>query len=486
MRRSPFTTLVFAFFTSWIFACTPPAETDKPAASAANSGEAEASGSPPDVLFISIDSLRADHVGAYGYGRPTTPTIDSLAASGALFENAFSTTSWTLPSHTAMLTGLVDRAHGVTAPKRTLGPGIPTLAKAFAEAGYRTVGLYSGPFLHPQFGLSRGFDEYIDCTSYQLAAKPSGKDIKLHNASHADITNPNILRNFSAAVENIGEEPVFYFVHMWDVHYDLIPPPPFDTMFDPHYEGTYSGHNFRHDPKFKTGMPEEDRQHVLALYDGEIRYTDATIEKLLGALKAVGRLENTIVVITSDHGEEFLEHGGKGHKQSVYQEVIRVPLIVSWPGKIGNEKVATPVSIVDIAPTLLSLAGAPPLAVTSGRALFNADGTPAGRDPRPVLSELFNHDGKAMYSSVIYENEKVIAGSKMKQPAYFDLSTDPGEMDPANASDSVGGRKLLGKLEAEIARAERSASATPDSGRSKEHELSDDVSERLRSLGYLE
>jgi arylsulfatase A-like enzyme len=438
------------------------------------------------VLFISIDSLRADHVGAYGYDRPTTPVIDSVAESGAVFETALSTTSWTLPSHAAMLTGLVDRAHRVTAPKRTLGPGIPTLAEAFSDAGYRTVGLYSGPFLHKQFGLSRGFDEFVDCTSYQLAAKPSGKDLKLHNASHGDITNPNIARNFFDTLSRTDEKPIFYFVHMWDVHYDLIPPAPFDTMFDPDYEGSYSGHNFRHDPKFKKGMPEADRNHVLALYNGEIRYTDTTIGELLDALRAEGRLENTIIAITSDHGEEFLDHGGKGHKQSIYQEVIRVPLVISWPGKIREEREETPVSIVDIAPTLLSLAGIPPLPFASGRALFDSDGAPANRDAKPVLSELFNDDGKAMYSSVVYEDAKVIDGLKMKNPLYFDLGADPSEMHPSNASRSADGRKLLKMLKAEIARAEKRASATPDSGRSKDHELSDDVSERLRSLGYLE
>ena len=122
----------------------------------------------PNVVLISIDSLRADHVGALGYSRPTTPTIDSLAAAGSLFTRAYSTTSWTLPAHAALLTGLPDSAHGVTLPRHVLREELVTLTEVLREAGYRTVGFYSGPFLHPIFGFGQGFEQYVDCTSNGL------------------------------------------------------------------------------------------------------------------------------------------------------------------------------------------------------------------------------------------------------------------------------------------------------------------------------
>jgi arylsulfatase A-like enzyme len=455
---------------------------DVPAADAATSLLRD----PPNVILISIDSLRADHVGAYGYGPPTTPVIDELAAGGAMFMQALSTTSWTLPSHVAMLTGLYDRAHGVTAPTRTLGKAIPTLAESFSAAGYRTVGLYSGPFLHPQFGLSRGFDEYVDCTSYRVGNRAAVTKGKAHADSHKDITNPNVVWNFLDTLSRKGKEPLFYFVHLWDVHYDLIPPPPFDTLFDPDYGQSYSGHNFRHDPKFKKGMPDEHLRHVLALYDGEIRYTDTTIGFLLSAFKAAGKLDNTIVVVTADHGEEFLEHGHKGHNQSLYQEVLRVPMIFSWPGKIARERVATPVSIVDIAPTLLSLVGAPPLPASSGRALFGKGGKPVTRQAKPILSELSNLQGKPILAAVVYGERKVISGSKIGKPVYFDLQKDPTERRPLRVSEISQGDELMEILKREMSIADKQAGRTPRQGQSKDHELTDDVSERLRSLGYLE
>jgi arylsulfatase A-like enzyme len=461
------------------------------ATNAMDAPNAEAATAPlsnrPNVLLISIDSLRADHVGAYGYGPPTTPVIDRLAAAGAVFTQALSTTSWTLPSHIAMLTGLYDRAHGVTVPTRTLGDAIPTLAESFSSAGYRTVGLYSGPFLHPQFGLSRGFDEYVDCTSFRMGSKEALTPGKSHNDSHKDVTNPYVTWNFLETLNRAGKKPQFYFVHLWDVHYDLIPPPPFDTMFDPDYDAQYSGHNFRHDPKFKTGMPAKDRKHVLALYDGEIRYTDTTIGLLLSAFKSAGRLDNTIVVITADHGEEFLEHGRKGHKQTLYQEVLKVPLIISWPGKIAPERIDTPVSIVDIAPSLLSLIDAPPLPASSGRALFGEAGVPAGREARPILSELFNLPGKAALSAIVYKDRKLLVSAKKgTEPVYFDLREDPEELLPQPIAEAAEHRDMMEALDREISRAQRQAGATPTPGRSRDHELTEDLSERLRSLGYLE
>jgi arylsulfatase A-like enzyme len=233
-------------------------------------------------------------------------------------------------------------------------------------------------------------------------------------------------------------------------------------------------------------MPAEYLKHVLALYDGEIRYTDTTIGMLLSAFKAAGRLENTIVVVTADHGEEFLEHGHKGHNQSLYQEVLRVPMVFSWPGKIAREQVTTPVSIVDIAPTLLSLVGAPPLPASSGRALFGKGGKPMARPTKPILSELSNLQGKPILAAVVDGDRKVISGSKMGKPVYFDLRKDPTERRPRRVSEVPQGAELMEILKREISLADKQAGKTPSEGQSKDHELTDDVSERLRSLGYLE
>ncbi|MBU0617850.1 MAG: sulfatase-like hydrolase/transferase, partial [Planctomycetes bacterium] len=188
----------------------------------------------PNILLISVDALRPDHLGCYGYGRATSPNIDKLAGEGALFENAISSTSWTLPAHAALFTGLADSVHGCTDTDRRLAENRYTLAERLKDAGYATVGFFSGPYLHPVFELGQGFDEYVDCTSYPELTERNGIDAKavdsasVHERSHRDITNPRVYERASAWLTENKRRPFFMFVHMWDVHFDFIPPPPYD------------------------------------------------------------------------------------------------------------------------------------------------------------------------------------------------------------------------------------------------------------------
>ena len=294
----------------------------------------------PDIVLVSIDSLRADHVGCYGYGRPTTPAIDRLAAEGARFRNAVSTTSWTLPAHASMFTGLYSDTHGVVDNGLALSGNIVTLTEALKGAGYHTAGFFGGPYLMPEFGFNQGFDTYECCMSqFQPGQDHSEDQVGVGPQSFADITGPLTLEKTEAWIDTLDSRPFFLFVHLWDVHYDYIPPGEYARMFDPDYSGTLDPRMMLRNASIRPGMPERDLQHLIALYDGEIRYTDDNLARLLAELDRVGRLDSALIVVTSDHGDEFFEHGQTGHQKTLYDEVLRIPLVIRWPGKIQRRVV---------------------------------------------------------------------------------------------------------------------------------------------------
>jgi hypothetical protein len=301
-----------------------------------------------NVVLISIDSLRADRLGCYGEAHDTSPTIDRLAREGVRFANATSPTSWTLPSHMSMLTGRYLLSHGVISETDRLNQSVPTLAEALRASGLATGGVVSTLFLHPRYGFARGFDYYDD-------------------SSISGITNFDLLRAEPApevtrlAINWLRQQQnrrFFLFLHFWDVHMDYIPPSPYDQMFDPGYRGSIDGSNFRYNPAVNPRMAQRDLDHVLALYDGEIRWVDDHIAKVLAALDEMGVGDRTAVIVTADHGDEFFEHGGKGHGRTLYREVVHVPLIMRIPGVTPGKVVRMPVSLVDIMPTVLDLVGA--------------------------------------------------------------------------------------------------------------------------------
>ena len=431
----------------------------------------------PNVLLVSIDSLRADHLGFMGYERATSPVMDRLARSAVVFDNAHSSSSWTLPAHAALMTGLPDSAHGVSRGGRALPAAAETLAEAFRVAGYRTMGFYSGPFLHPVYGFGRGFDEYVDCSSYGLGSADADPK-RLHSASHRDVTGPIVKRELEARVASLGRGPWFVFVHLWDVHYDYIPPAPYDTMFDPDYTGSMTGVNFKRNRDFKPGMDEADRRHVLALYDGEIAWTDNTLGSLVRALLAEqGDLDNSIVVVTSDHGDEFLEHGGKGHRRTLYEEVLKIPLLLHWPAGLKSRRVSEAVGLVDLAPTLLDLAGLPPMASVVGSSLAGLARGGVQAD-RAVLAEL--NVAPHLLSAVVQGQSKLITRRHGRRPEYFDLRSDPGEQRPlpADSGGALSGR-LRGLLNEAEQRALKPLLLSPS-------DLSPAMEEQLRQLGYLD
>ena len=444
-------------------------------------GEPTARGTPPNIVLISIDSLRADHVGAYGYPKPTSPTIDRLAAEGLVLERAFSTTSWTLPAHTALFTGMDDVTHTVTDDGKRLPASVPVLPEILRDRGYRTLGFFSGPYLDPAFGFARGFDEYVDCTSYAGLANGEAPGLDALHASHRDVTNPILLDRVGAHLAKGLPQPFFLFLHFWDVHYDYIPPERYWRMFDPDYGGTFSGENFERNRAFKRGMDPADFQHVLALYDGEIRYTDETIGALLDELKRRELLENTLVVITADHGDEFLEHGRKGHGHTLFDEVTHIPLIAWLPGRIAPGRDPRLASISDIAPTILALAGIDGALQGNGASLL-APPDPARALLLEVQAPAWGADLVALRSA----KEKVIVNQRADRTFVYDLEKDPAEKQPLRVmADSPA--PLLDRqtaLQTRLAQAKARGAELRGSAPAAVPTIDAATEERLRALGY--
>ena len=447
----------------------------------------------PNVVLISIDTLRADHLGCYGYERDTSPIIDGIAAESALFEQHITSAPWTLPAHAALFTSVPDSVHGVVDPINTrLSESYETLPESFQDAGYRTAGFFAGPYLHPAFGLGQGFDRYVDCVQVVADEDLDGSNAwsmtkPVMRASHHGVTNDKVYGRWKeffdeAAPGAANGAPFFAFVHLWDVHFDFTPPAPYDTMFDPDYEGRVTGRDFFYDASINAAMEERDKEHIIALYDGEIRWTDVVVGRIRDDLAAAGLLENTILVLTSDHGTELFDHGGKGHRSTLYEEQIHIPLIVHWPGHVVPGRHPGVTRMIDVGPTLLELADLPSRTTSMGRSLAGlARGGAAAEDAPPAISELISVGQNLR--AVRTAQDKIVHDATSQIFRLFDLVGDPREDAPERLGDDERSRALLslyGDVQAEL---RAGVEARP--GQVERPEIPAAVQRSLQANGYV-
>ncbi len=442
----------------------------------------------PNVLLISVDMLRPDHLGCYGYTRETSPRIDRLASEGTLFENAISSAPWTLPAHASLFTGLTDSAHGCVDTNRSLAPELTTIAERLKAIGYATVGFFSGPYLHPVFGLAQGFDEYIDCTSYSRLSDKTASSTgtvegqAIWGASHSDVTNPRVYKAVQEWMRRSDRRPFFMFVHMWDVHYDFTPPKPYDRKFDPDYQGPFDGSNFFFDQWINARMDKRDLEHLIALYDGEIAWTDHYIGRILDDLDALGLRDSTVVVLVADHGTEFFEHGEKSHRKTLFDEVIKIPMIVRYPGRVpSGKRIAAQTSIIDVTPTILELIGLSTPKDVMGHSLvplFSGGSFPPNRVAVSELASL----GRKM-KSFRRRDWKLIRDEVTGRSWIYDLHADPEELHPLQDPDSP----MVKAIQRAARLAEQRLTEAAPSPQSPDNEaaISPEVLEKLRSLGYV-
>ena len=325
----------------------------------------------PNVLLVVVDTLRADHLTSYGYPRDTAPRIDELLARrGVVLEQAWSQAPWTLPSVVSFLTGRYP-GELLTDDKVEYGipPGAPSLAERFRRLGYRTAGFIANPTMHAGNGFARGFE-----TFYTPDAKV--RSLRLHGDTITTRAVP-WLRDHAG-------EPFFAYVHFVDPHDPYLSPgveATGITPFDPDYAGTVTG-EWPHGlftGQLELPDPQRDLRHLEALYDSEVRFVDGQVGHLLDALPPAV-LADTLVVLTADHGEELFDHGWWKHGLTVYQEQLHVPFVVRWDRRLpAGRRVAAPVELVDLVPTLLAAVGEPPPPDADGSDLLPllAGGPPA-------------------------------------------------------------------------------------------------------------
>jgi arylsulfatase A-like enzyme len=467
---------------------------------------------PPNILLISIDSLRADHLGCYGRRTPSglspSPVLDALAGRSVVFENAVSTTSWTMPAHHALFSGRPDLLHGAIDDWHGPTPRRTVLAEALQRRGYRTVGYFSGPYLQAAYGFAQGFDEYRNATGLPMPEElsPPAQDwaeteALFHQASTADrVTRAGLEALEAAATED--SRPLFLFLHYFDVHYDYLPPEErFAFQFLAGRRPRLTGENFMSNPEVHAGMDPAELADVEAYYDGEIYWVDSQIGLLLDRLATLGLADDTVVVVVSDHGDEFFEHGEKGHRKNLFEPTLHIPLILHLPdGGSAGLRIPARVSLADVAPTLLELAGSEaagndpvspassllPLLHGDRDALRDALGFlhDATSDPeRPVHHwALWTGDLKVYVRQVTERGED---GSVHRFGAVYDLAKDPGETRNLAASEDPAVQAAIRRYEelhAEILRRSRDlpAGAPP---RFLDQSLEDQRRE-LEALGY--
>lgn len=451
-------------------------------------GEGDAG--PPSVILVSIDTLRADHVGCYGYGRDTTPNLDRFAREGVLFESHVSSTSWTLPAHAALFTAVPDSVHGcVEATGQALSPEFETLAERFAAGGYATAGFFAGPYLHEAFGLGQGFETYRYCVEDDgtFAGERRGEwanDPHAHRRSHEGVTNDRVYAAARSWIEAHRGEPFFCFVHFWDVHFDFTPPWPWNERFDPDYDGPVDGRNFFFDPAIGPDMPARDREHLIALYDGEIAWTDTFLGELREDLEDWGLARSTVVAVTSDHGTELFDHGRKGHRQTLYDEVIRVPLVLWAPGRVeAGRRVRAQTRSIDVAPTLLELADLPGMTGALGESLMPLARGEAAGPGKPAVSELYSVGARLRTVRTLRDKLWYDENTPGDPVRWFDLEDDPREMRPQVDLDAPRARALHALFLRTVAELREAAARRP--GDPLELEVPAAVLEELRANGYV-
>lgn len=430
----------------------------------------------PNILLISIDSMGAKHLGCYGYGRPTTPFIDQLAGSGVLFDNVITQANWTKPALASMLTGLGpaihktdsrgeggDRVDGIAAQQaNVLAERFRTVAQEFRDFGYYTAGFSDGGYAHSFFGFSRGFEQYdnegggITSCGYRLLRSM---------LEHSD-------------------QPFFGFIHAWDSHFPYMDRPPYNSMFGKQRcnivldSATRIAINEGRRP-----ISDEEVQFLRNLFDGAVRYVDDQLRALFAELKQLGLLENTIVAITADHGEAFCEHGVIEHTECIYQEVLRVPLVMVGPGLPKGLRIPSQVRTIDIAPTLLTFGSISPQAQMQGTSLD------------PWIRGFASHDLIAVTETERGGRQLAISDGRAK--LIFKYGQDKRELyaidaDPAELHDLYGKNDFdRARLEDELKNWEREVSSLRDAQEAvavgvDSKEMSPEVVQRLQDLGYLE
>jgi arylsulfatase A-like enzyme len=426
-----------------------------------------------NLLLVTLDTTRADHASAYGYPRDTTPVLRELAAAGTRFAQAYAPSATTAPSHATLFTSLYPLAHGIVRNGLELRASERTLAELLRERGYATAAFVSSFVLDARFGFAQGFELYDDDFEAERASFPARHEWEEHEIRAGFDRPADATTRRAVAWLESGRDPgrpFFLFVHYFDPHAPMSPPEP-------------------HAARFAPGPGASRLEQRIGRYDGEIAFADDQIGVLLAALARAGLAERTLVAVTGDHGEGLLSHGQMAHGVHLYEEAVRVPLVLRWPGVVpAGRVVEAPVALVDLAPTLLELLGtAGPEAGFQGQSLARALVDGVEPDPgHPIHLQRRHYDGERVGDEwvegdlygVRQGRWKYLESGDGSRRELYDLAADPGET--ANLVDQRPDqmRRLAARIASWRQASRRPGEAPRDLGASER--------EGLRALGYAE
>jgi arylsulfatase A-like enzyme len=434
---------------------------------------------PPDVLLIVVDTLRADRLGPWGGPPGLTPFMDALAASGVVFTNAYSTSSWTNPAVASLFTSRYPSQHHVSQFDSRLADDEVTLAERLGAGGWRRVGMVANFRLLGQLGFGQGFDAWFP----EVAAREP--KVRAHRIGQ------NAIRFYDRQLaphpwSRWTRHPLLLYLHFMEPHAPYDPPeavrrarvgaPPAGV------DEAAASAKLMDAARWNDLSPPE-LSYLERLYDGAVAGLDAELVRLFRRLRQRGLLDHTIVVLTADHGEEFDEHGGMQHGTALYEETVHVPLMMAGPGLPAGQVVTDEVSLVDVAPTLLALLGLPPEPRFEGRSLLDRSGSRA--HPDGVLLELLpiadRLDLRRHTAGIVRDRLAVLTpgpGGGTDESETFDLSHDPHELRPDPPALAEQGAALRARL------AERRADLATRAGVAEIVPLDQATRARLRALGY--
>jgi arylsulfatase A-like enzyme len=416
-----------------------------------------------NVVFILIDTLRADRLGSYGYERDTSPIIDALGSAGIVFDRVVAQSSWTKSSMASLWTGTNPANHGILRYKHALPSEAKMPAEIFSDAGIRTAGIWRNGWVAPNFGFDQGFDMYV-------RPKPGKERAQIQRNTPGrnplQGTDEDLLNSATEFLDTFGQERFFLYLHFMDVH---------QYLFD--------------EQAAKFGTTYSDA------YDQAINWTDRLVGALVGRMGDMNLLDRTVIVIASDHGEAFREHGFEGHARNLFEEVVHVPLIFSFPFLLeGDVRVESTVSNVDVLPTVLDMLGLPALPNADGHSLIPLMEEAAGVAPsspsdgleRPVYSQIDRRWGRPTADAdplVAVTDGAMRFFLPIKYPelaALFDGEKDPAEKVNLIESETEAGASLRALADAYLEEA-----TSPWGVEVKEVELDAMRLEQLRALGYV-
>ncbi len=502
------------------------------------SAAAPAAAPHPSILLVTLDTLRADHTSVYGYSRRTTPRLEDVARAGVVLELAYAPMATTTPSHATMFTALAPRSHGVTRNGHRLAADRVTLAEILARNGYRTGAVVSSYPLHREFGLAQGFATYDDHFEPGKGSKSKalgkaetvwegirvegefdrrGDDTRARavawleqqgylppatqptGAPPADVGSPGGAPPRAASASNAPADrpapgapaagapgqaapatrpPFFLWVHFFDPHHPYDPPEEDAALFRP-----------------QSPSPTAIEQEIAA-YDGDIHFADRQLGQLLDRMDAAGILDETLVVVVGDHGEGLLDHGWMFHGLMIYEEAVRVPLVLRWPRALpAGRRVATPAQLVDLAPTILDLAGLaerPP--TTQGASIVPWLRGERPEDPeRPVFVQRRSYDARVVEGRRVAGEKLAVRAGRWKyieareEDSFelYDLEQDPRELDNQHSRRPEEARRLAARLHEWRAGADATTPAANGSEAASQS-VSEESARRLRALGYVQ